>query len=84
MPNISRTEQGHEDLELWYHVEFDERSTSQLPRITYMQIPVTKKREAKAIKAEIVRSIHETFLMSKKEIAINQKEVNNNKRDLSL
>ena len=61
----------------FFFVEVDKESTPQLPRITYMHTPVTEERSQKIMEARIPRSIEETFLMSKKEIVINQKEVVN-------
>ena len=72
MLDFSRIEQGHEDLELWYHVKIDEWSTPQLPRIICMQTPVTEEKQ-KAIEARIARSIYETFLMRKKKDCYYQK-----------
>ena len=45
-------------------VEVDEKLTPQLPRIIYMQTPVTKREKQKAMESKIARSIDETFLMS--------------------
>ena len=55
-------------------VEVDERSTPQLPIITCMQTPITEREKHKAMEAGIARSIDETFLISKKEIAIIKSE----------
>ena len=74
MSDLSSIEQGHEDLELWFHVEIDEWSTPQLPRIIYMQTTVTEEKQ-KSIEARIARSIYETFLMRKKKIAIIKSEL---------
>ena len=47
-------------------IEVDKRSTAQLLRITYIQIPIMEREKKKTMEDGIIKSIDETFLTSKK------------------